>query len=166
MHSPNDLSELLGYVPDTGDLVWLKKISRKVVVGRVAGTPNANGYLQVKIQGVQYKVHRVAWALHHGAWPERQIDHINGNRADNRITNLRLADQAQNLQNSARRSDNRSGHPGVSWYKKTRSWRADITVNGVTTYLGSFHDKREAITAYLEAKSRLHTFNPVPREAP
>lgn len=166
MHSPSELREILDYLPDTGILLWRKKISRKVVVGKVAGCADAYGYTQLRVEGVQYKAHRIAWAIYYGQWPEENIDHINGIKTDNRLLNLRAANQKQNLQNSARRSDNRSGHVGVSWYKKTRSWRADITVNGVTTYLGSFHDKREAITAYLEAKSRLHTFNPVPREAP
>lgn len=159
----DEAKEILAYEASTGLFFWRKKISRKVVVGKTAGCVGGHGYFEIRIHGVKHKGHRLAWLLTHDVWPPNEVDHINGDRSDNRLCNLRLATSCENKQNASRRSDNSSGHPGVSWYKKTGSWRADIQLNGKQKYLGSFHVLEDAISAYQAAKSEFHTFNPVSR---
>lgn len=98
--------------------------------------------------------------MEHGEWPSKEIDHINGSRTDNRITNLRQATSAQNKQNARMRSDNSSGYPGVSWFKCCNKWRADIQGGRKQNYLGVFDTAELAHEAYEFAKSLLHTFSP------
>ena len=117
---------------------------------------NSNGYLETRFQGKPYKVHRVVWAIHHGRDPGQfQIDHINGNREDNRINNLRLVTCSQNICNTRTRSDNTSGVKGVSWHKGKKKWRAEITKDGLTC-VQHYHDKNHAIAARVLAEYRLH----------
>ncbi|HDS1550738.1 TPA: HNH endonuclease [Stenotrophomonas maltophilia] len=108
--------------------------------------------------------HRIVWLLTHGTWPKDQIDHINGVRTDNRPENLRQASALDNQQNLKTRVDNTSGYPGVR--RSLSRWSALIAHGGKRHYLGNYDTPEQAYAAYLEAKSRLHTFNPVPREAP
>lgn len=100
--------------------------------------------------------HRVIFAMAHEQWPEQEIDHINGNRADNRIGNLRLADRAGNTRNVWLRRDNRSGAKGVSLDKRTGLWRAHITRQKVRHYLGSFRNLDDAKAAYERAAKDAH----------
>ncbi len=158
--------ERLRYDEVAGELYWKVDHWKKVKAGGVAGDKYGNGYRRVCIDSQSYLAHRVVWLMVTGKWPELQVDHINGNRSDNRIQNLRLATSGDNHQNAGRRADNTSGLVGVSRWKNTLKWRADITVAGRQKYLGTFEHPEDAHAAYLEAKSRLHTFNPVPREAP
>ena len=95
-------------------------------------------------------------------WPVRHLDHINGDRSDNRITNLREATVAENAQNRKTRSDNKAGLTGVR--KQGKAWLASIGANGTRVYLGSFETKEDARAAYVAAKSQMHGFQPSPRE--
>jgi len=151
--------------PETGELYWKIDHWKKVKAGQVAGDLYRNGYRRVCLDSKDYLAHRVVWLMTYGVWPEVQIDHINGNRTDNRVCNLRAATSGENHQNLARRLDNSSGRIGVSQWARTGKWRADITVKGRQVYLGTFNTAEEADVAYREAKARLHTFNPIPREA-
>jgi len=98
--------------------------------------------------------HRLAWALHNGEWPSKQIDHIDGDRANNRISNLREATQSQQIMNSKLRSDNTSGIKGVQ--QRKYGWTAYIAVDGKSTYLGHFDTKAKAIAARAEAEEKLY----------
>lgn len=153
------LLELMTYEPETGRFVW-KELNRKNrQSGREAGTTNSDGYRVISIAGKGYKAHRLAWLAHYGAFPEKEIDHINRDKSDNRVCNLRLADHAQNLQNlAAPRSDNKSGFLGVSFAKSANKWRATIKVKGKQTNIGLFESPEKASDAYIAAKRQVHAF--------
>lgn len=143
------LNALLDYNSETGVLQWKN--------GREAGTLLSNGYRQVGVRGKCYKSHRVAWLLSTGEWPAEDIDHINGNRADNRIVNLRSVSRAINLQNRRKaRKGSRSGLIGVSYHKQTGRYNAQIWAGGRNRSLGLFDTAEEAHVAYIDAKRQLH----------
>ncbi len=143
------LRELLNYDPDTGIFTWKVSTSNRVKVGDAAGSLDGGGYQQISVQSRLYKAHRLAWLHMHGTWPKLDIDHINRNRSDNRITNLRDVSHKQNHQN---RSDNASGHPGVSWHKLTSRWQVKIMHNYKQIHLGCFSILEEAIAARKAAE--------------
>ena len=146
------LRELLHYEPETG--IFTRKVgsASQVKAGDVAGSPNGRGYLQITVQSRLYRAHRLAWLYVYGSWPEDQIDHINRNRSDNRISNLREVSHKQNHQNKSKPSNNTSGHPGVCWNKRKSKWVAQITHNQKQIYLGCFNTVEEAIAARKAAE--------------
>lgn len=170
--SPETLRKLLRYEPDTGKLFWRKRTPDMFSGGyrspegncsawnaRFAGKEafafdRGNGYLSGGIFGVLYAAHRVIWAMHHGKWPDDQIDHINGDRTDNRISNIRSVSQAENGKNMKRPSTNTSGVIGVTWDKQTEKWRSGIRVDGKKKCLGRFQCKTAASIARLAAERR------------
>lgn len=148
------LKELLFYDPDTGHFTWLKNRTRGVVAGDHAGTLNRGGYVRLRIFGREYTAHRVAWFYVYGAWPVAEIDHINGCRIDNRLSNLRNANRQQNRANS--RGHGKSGYKGVTFHKQTKKWQAILGLNGKNIYLGLFHNPTEAHAAYIDAARLAH----------
>lgn len=112
-------------------------------------------YLQCRVYGKNLFAHRVAWALHTGKWPELEIDHINGDRSDNRTSNLREVNHSTNAKNTKRRSDNKTGVTGVSWARKAGLWRAEIN----RRFIGLFKSFPEAVAARKTAE-KLHGFHP------
>jgi hypothetical protein len=162
MVNASELHEILTYEPETGRLTW--KVRKDVLLrwnvryaGREAFTAIANGYRKGSIHNVSYQAHRVLWAMHHGEWPLGQVDHVNGDRGDNRISNLRQADGFQNSQNAKVRCDNTSGYPGVSFFKDRNQWTARICVNGKKIHLGYFSTAEMATKARKEAE-KVHGF--------
>jgi hypothetical protein len=165
--TPERVRQLLSYSPDTGHFTWLEKPCRGWQKGAdlTAGTPCTNGYVRIIIDGCGYMAHRLAWLISHGVPPTDQIDHINGIKNDNRLTNLREATGSQNQQNRGVGSNNRSGHIGVSFNRRKSMWKAQIKVRGKIYHLG-WHDSIEtASKAYLSAKTNMHKFSPEPRRA-
>lgn len=157
------LRELLHYDPETGVFTW--RVRRGMAVaGSVAGNLNRNGYVNIFVDGRQYKAHRLAWLFVYGEFPSADIDHINGVRNDNRIFNLRDVTTSVNMMNQRRaRSDNKLGLLGVHvrtpekpHYKISKPYRAIIYVSGKSVSVGDFATAEEAHAAYLEAKRRLH----------
>lgn len=126
--------------------------------GKEAFSAYTNGYRGGYILGVRYPAHRVVFALHHGRWPEGDIDHVNGVRDDNRPENLRDVPHVLNQQNATRRIDNKSGKTGVRWSPHHGRWLARITVAGRRVSLGNFTELSAAIAARLEAE-RVHGFH-------
>jgi len=156
------LREMLAYDPLTGVLTWRVDASQ-VSSGTAAGYVREDGYVEVGVDGHPYRGHRIAWALHHGAWPEGLLDHRNGVRHDNRIANLRPTTRSLNLQNQhSPRSNNASGYLGVSPARRCSlsgvvlSWRATIKVDGRFIQIGTFKSPEEAYAAYLKTKRQLH----------
>mgnify|MGYP000865143873 FL=1 len=141
------LRSILHYDPETGIFTWKVRAANQVKAGNIAGCQNGHGYLQIKVQSRIHKAHRLAWLHFHGVWPEDQLDHINRNRSDNRIENLREATCKQNLQNAGKYSHNTSGHPGVYWHKQSSKWVAQIMHNQKQINLGYFTDIEDAIAA-------------------
>jgi hypothetical protein len=145
------LRELLDYAPETGLFYW-REARGSVAAGSEAGTLHTGGYHMIRIDGAAHRAHRLAWLHVHGEHPIGEIDHINGNPADNRIVNLRQCSHAQNTRNVARRR-NRWGFKGI--YRHRSKWRAEITVNGRRIHIGVYSTPQEAADAYDEA-ARLH----------
>lgn len=167
--TPKQLREVLRYEQETGRLFWKARDDgmfdgKSYPASRLAKTWNSKyaerpaftaskegGYLVGRVNGRNYLAHRVIWAIYHGNWPEYGLDHINGKTADNRIENLRLATQCQNMANTKRRSDNTSEIKGVFWSKRSSKWCAQIAVSGVSKHLGYYEDIDSAAMAYRKA---------------
>lgn len=145
------LREVFAYDPDTGILSWKIKPSRRIVLGQpVGGKIRSDGYLHARIDKHVSLSHRIIWAHYYGEWIT-EIDHINGNRADNRVVNLRACTRSSNLANMFISSRNTSGIKGVGWDKARAKWFAKIACNGRHYNLGRFEAKEEAAAAYAKA---------------
>lgn len=150
------LSELLRYEPSDGRFTWIARRGQRVRPGDIAGHVGKSGYVEIGIDGRAYYGHRLAILAMTGEWPQGHVDHINGNRSDNRWTNLRDADRSVNMQN--RRSPtagNRAGFLGVHAHLSGK-FAARIKVGEKNVYLGLFATAEAAHQAYVEAKRRLH----------
>lgn len=154
--SQEKLKELLHYDPLSGVFTWKQQVNSNALAGSVAGCQSGWGYWRIAICGRQYLAHRLAWLYVHGEMPSGEIDHINRNKTDNRIANLRSVSRSVNQQNNGLRADNKSGFVGVHWHSSKQRWRAVITLNGKKHRLGNFTTKEAAAEAYAEAKARLH----------
>ena len=157
------LRELIEYNPQTGSLKWkyradsefsgkypaerLANFWNKKFAGQECGCDNGSGYIVTRINGMSIKAHRIAFAIFHGRWPGEMVDHINGDKADNRIENLREATRSQNLQNQRRRRGS-SRFKGVTWHSAANKWHAQIRLNKQNHRLGYFEDERKAAEAY------------------
>jgi hypothetical protein len=158
------VNALLSYDAATGVFIWRVRpetygqtIGTNVkFAGRVAGGFNSRGYRQIPINAKPIVAHRIAWLLVTGEWPDREIDHINGIKDDNRFENLRLATRAQNASNKGRTSRNTSGFKGVQWDSRNKKWRALITVNNRQIFLGRHNDIEAAKAAYANAAIKYH----------
>jgi len=147
----------MGYDPDTGSLTWRVMLNARGPVGAEVGCVcKRRGYRVTRIDGISYLVHRVIWFYVHGAWPEHELDHINGVRHDNRIANLRIATRSQNACNTGVRKDSGSRVKGVRWHVKSKKWQARIIVNNRDISLGYFNEKSEAEEARLRAEEIHH----------
>lgn len=160
--SQSRLKELLSYDPNTGVFTWAVKYGSHAVVGKVAGSLHkATGYWTIRLDKVLHKAHRLAWLYVHGAMPDCQVDHINHDRGDNRIVNLRLATRGD-LDNGQNRkginANNTTGFLGVSYCKQTGKYRAQIICNRKRVPIGRYKTPEEAHEAYLAKKRELHPF--------
>lgn len=154
------LWKLLHYDPVTGKLLWKErpidkyqdKAWNKKYANREAFTAiDRKGYKVGAIDSVNVRSHRVIWKMVHGVDPE-QIDHINGDRLDNRLVNLRNVTGQENQMNMKKPVNNKSGVQGVHWNKQKEKWDAYITHKGVRYNLGRFCTKDEAISVRQQAE--------------
>lgn len=149
---------LFVYDPDTGIFTRRVKIGHGTFPGQEIGSWDLYGYKTTRIGKKSFKIHRLAWLYVHGVWPVGDVDHINGNRSDNRIENLRCVSRQINLQNrrNAGSQNKSTGLLGVHLSKGRNRFCAKISVDNKTRYLGVFDSPQEAHAAYLDAKRRLH----------
>lgn len=145
----------LDYDAVTGSLKWKHTKGRKIA-GAEAGWLDNLGYRLTRIDGVLYRNHHIVVLLETGVWPNGDVDHIDGNPSNNKITNLRVCAHAENQRNMKKHVDNTSGFKGVYWSKQCEKWMAKIVVNGQQKHLGLFTDKLKAAKAYDKAASDLH----------
>jgi hypothetical protein len=171
--SPEMLRKLLRCDPDTGRLFWLPrtpdmfnqdkrcpKNSCGIWNSRYAGTEaltarKGRGYPHGCVLGHYLGAHRVLWALHYGTWPVGELDHINGDPADNRIVNLREVTRKVNARNTKRMSTNTSGIAGINWRENRGKWQVRISDDSGPTYVGMFVCWAKAVAARREATVRL-----------
>lgn len=149
------LHELLDYDPETG--VFTNRIWRgtRGAVGEVAGSYDKDGYIVIQIKGRKYRAGRLAWLYMTGKWPEYEIDHEDGNYANDAWSNLREATRCDNMSNASRPLGE-SGLRGVNFDPRTRTWRARIGYGNDRQWLGPFNTAEEASTAYLAAAESVH----------
>jgi hypothetical protein len=149
--SQSRLKELLHYDPETGVFTWRVAAANCIQAGDIAGSPNGDGYRQIKIGGRPYLAHRLAFLFITGEWPPGEIDHKNADRTDNRWANLRAATRSQNMANGRKLAANTSGFKGVYWCQRERRWMAAIGVDGKRIYIGRFDTPESAHVAYAAA---------------
>ena len=149
------LNELFDYDKETGNLIWKNKPAKKVKAGAIAGSATDNGYIKITINQKKYRAHRLVFLMHKGYLP-KTLDHINGDRKDNRIENLRPATVSQNAMNRDISSKNKSGYKGVWWDKHKNKWRAVIKTSGERIHLGYFANVEEAGQVMRKAREELH----------
>jgi len=146
------LKQLLAYDPSTGVFGWKGRRKGKKHDG-TPGSTDKDGYLIITIDGRHYRAHRLAWFYVYGRFPNREIDHINRDRSDNRISNLRDVGRLKNIINSNVCVRNKTGVKGVHFFKKTGTWRAQIKIhNGKNASLGYYHSFDDAVCARLAAE--------------
>ena len=151
--------ELLVYDPDTGVFTWRANRSNCLAGTQAGGTTHAGGYRLIGIDGTKYLAHRLAWLYVTGAWPEEEIDHIDGQTDNNRFINLRPASRVQNAQNAKRDVGATSKHPGVCWGINRQKWSAKIRVgDGKKMFLGRYDDEVPAALIYQIAREIYHPY--------
>jgi len=153
------VKQLFEYEPETGSLIRKVAAANQTKAGQTVGTLRSDGYLKVQVNRKGWKVHRIIFLLHHG-WLPREVDHINGNKTDNRIENLRAATTQQNQQNCGMSARNTSGYKGVSFNCQSKKWqaaaRAIISGQRKKLALGTYETPEAAAEAYQRYAQRSH----------
>lgn len=151
------IRSILDYDPIAGTFVWKVNAAPRCPAGTPTGLPrSSNSYSLIMIGGVNYYAHRLAWLHYKGQWPKHFIDHIDGNKRNNAIDNLRECNNSQNKCNMAKRCDNSTGFKGVYYNKRNNNFRAGIQIHGKKISLGSYKTPEEAYAAYCIAAAELH----------
>lgn len=161
MLTADRLRELVDFDPGTG--VFTQRIvyegqRARWKAGRVSGSiSKQSGYLTLRVDGKNFQAHRLAWLHVHGTWPTAEIDHRDGDRRNNCMSNLRDVSRRENAGNMQRvRADSATGVQGVSPYKKTGRFQAQVRHNGRCHYLGTYDTVEQARAVYVDAKAKLH----------
>ena len=141
-------------IRDDGELIRKVSTSNNIKKGNIAGWIDKD-CRKIKINGKEYKAHRIIWLMVHGKFPIHCITHINENKLDNRISNL---SEGTNRSQTKPSVNNKSGFLGVSWDKEKQKFRSQIFINKKIKYLGLFDTPEQAHDAYLKAKRKIHEF--------
>ena len=137
------LKSLLHYNPDTGVFTWLKTASNRAPAGTACSCHDAHGYIVIRVDGKLYKAHQLAWLYQHNTFAP-ELDHINRQRDDNRIANLRAASRSDQMHNAGMLKNNTSGVKGVSFHKASQKWHARVWKSGKCHSLGYFDSIEDA----------------------
>lgn len=148
------LKKYLNYDKDTGVFTWKVRRANCIKIGDIAGTTNTNGHRQVRIEGKQFVLHRLAWLYVYGVLPDKELDHINGDKSDNRIENLREVSHGENMQNLPTYRNNTSGKIGVHYDRNCNKWIARISYKGERIILGVFTTFEESCLSRERAEER------------
>jgi hypothetical protein len=138
-----------------GVLFWKTTPSRKIPIGSKAGTITAKGYIRIKINGRLYYAHRLVYLLETGTYP-KQLDHVNGDKSDNRIKNLRECDVSQNNLNRKKPRNNSSGIKGISWHAISKKWMVSLQIAGEQKYFGLYKDIDQAKSVIEAMRHKYH----------
>lgn len=146
------LKELVRFDYEKGRFFWLRETGKGIKLSKngEVGSYDSHGYGQVRLDKKIYKEHRLVWLYHYGVWPEKQIDHINHERRDNRIENLREVSNQENSKNRPKQKNNTSGYQGVSFNKTRKKYHAYITIDGYRLTIGNYECLDDAIAARKE----------------
>jgi len=155
MITQSRLKERLHYDPETGVFEWLVK-PRSAKKGEIVGGVGKNGYWRIAVDGERYLAHRLAWMYVYGKWPDDEIDHKNGNKLDNRISNLREASRSQNLANTKTRKDSTHGLKGVSFHKRDGKYMTRIMAEKKRIMIGYYLTAEAAHEAYRIASEHYY----------
>jgi len=147
----DSIKDYVSYNPQTGKIHWIKDKGR-AKSGDLAGTQEDTGALKLVFNRRLYKLHRLAWFLYYGVWPKEEIDHINHDKLDNRIINLRETDRKTNGRNLPLFTNSLSGVCGVHWFERTQKWTVSIKVDGRNIRLGYFSNFDEAVKVRKDAE--------------
>lgn len=154
MISQSELKEICRYNTATGELIRTKKIRNSKPEGYPLGSTDGKGYLSVQLFGIQYKVHRLVWLYNYGEFPSDNLDHIDGNRKNNLLSNLRIASYSENAKNLSKDKRNKTGVTGVSASRTIGKFEASIGVNKKLLHLGTFSTLEEAKDARIKAEAK------------
>ena len=149
------LKEVLHYDPTTGAFTWLVRRNSRVPAGSIAGGVDSKGYGFITITGTHYRAHRLAWLYTYGTFPVAYIDHVNRDRLDNRLDNLREATGMENAKNTVKYANNTSGFRGVNLHPSGK-WRATGQIAGKQKHLGLFSTPEAASAAYEAFAAQHH----------
>lgn len=151
------IAKVLKYDPTTGTLIWISNLHSKRAIpnSRAGSLVSTTGYRSITLFGRSYLEHHLIWFITYGVWPQGQIDHINQQRDDNRIINLREVTKSENARNRSRNPHSKLGEHGVWYNKRTNKYVAEITLNGKKVYQKSFDDIDEAINTRKEVSIQL-----------
>lgn len=149
------VKSVLAYDSRTGIFTWKVNRGGAAKAGEIAGT-DLQGYIRIRVSGGFFLAHRLAWFYETGEWPDKDIDHINRALSDNRISNLRLCTNSENMANKKTQYNNKAGLKGASWDKKSKKWKSQIAKDGKKYHLGFFNNPMDAHNAYVAAAERMH----------
>lgn len=152
MLTQQTLKEYLHYCPNTGIFTWIKSPINSIKINSLAGTISTDDYVVIRFDKKRYQAHRLVWLYLYGAFPITDIDHIDHDRSNNKLLNLRTATKQVNNKNASKRVDNNSGYTGVCWNKKDKRWAAYIRAGKVFTYLGNFKVLEDAVRVRKQAE--------------
>jgi hypothetical protein len=147
------LKSILDYDLETGIFTWKVNKSQRCKIGNIAGWLS-NGYREIEIDSKKYKVHRLAWLYVNGEIPKNLIDHIDGNRLNNKISNLREATYQQNGENYKKPKTNTSGVKNASWHKSSNKWVVSISIKNIKKTIGYFDNLEFAELVAIEARNK------------
>ncbi len=155
MITQSELQDILNYDIETGIFTWKIKPCKNIAVNTVAGGINNRNYVVIKIKNKTYLAHRLAWLYVYGEIPDF-IDHINGNKSDNKIKNLRECSQQENCFNRKLAINNKCGVKGICFYNKTKKWKAQLNIDGKRKHLGYFDNIEDAKEVLNNARIKHH----------